>query len=332
VDHRGEGSTSFPDGEVNARCVGNGTDGIEYASYGLNDLSDTAHPIGRACDSRVHLHELGGHGVLYEHVGRANFGFSHSAGDSLSAILHDPDSKAPNRFRYAPWNPQNQRRFDRAVAQGWAWGGTRDDRGYQSEEILCTTLFRVYRSIGGDSNDLGQRQFASRMTMYLILRAISTLTPATNPNNALGFANALIAADQLNWTSEGIFGGAYGKVIRWSFEKQGLYQRPGAPSPVTTAGEPPDVDVYIDDGRRGEYTPARDPGGDVSYRDNPSVWNRLAPDGGSAHQEPIAGVPNYAYVKVKNRGAPRRRRASACKDTNTPREPGRMFGRPSIGR
>lgn len=293
VDHR-DGNT------INARCVGNGVNGIEFAGYALNDLSNTANPLGRACDSRVHLHELGGHGVLYKHVGHANFGFAHSAGDSLSAILHDPDSalqtNPQERFRYAPWNPVNTRRFDREVAKGWAWGGSRDDRGYESEQILCTTLFRVYRSIGGDSADLGQRRFASRMMMYLILRAISVLTPATNPRNALGFANALMTADRLNWTTEGIFGGAYSKVIRWSFEQQGLYQAAGAQQPFTRAGDPPDVDVYIDDGRRGEYPYQPD------YGNNGDVWNRASADGGATHQQPVAGVTNYAYVRVKNRG------------------------------
>ena len=41
-----------------------------------------------------------------------------------------------------------------------------------------------------------------------------------------------------DWTSEGIFGGAYNKVIRWSFEKQGEFQPIGAPTPVTTPGDP----------------------------------------------------------------------------------------------
>ena len=57
-----------------------------------------------------------------------------------------------------------------------------DDAGYGSEEILATTLFNFYRSIGGDHPDLGRRQFASRMAMYLIMRAIGDLTPATDRN------------------------------------------------------------------------------------------------------------------------------------------------------
>jgi len=305
VDHRDN-----VDGDanaINARCVGNGEGGIQFAGYCLNDLSNTVNPIGRACDSRVHLHELGGHGILYEHVDSPNFGFAHSAGDSISAILHDPDSKLRNdpqqRFRYAPWNPINDRRFDRAVEQGWAWGGANyapfqmiDRAGYLAEQILATTLFRLYRSIGGDSTDLNRRRFASRATIYLILRAVSTLTPATNPTSPLGFANTLMSVDLLNWTTEGVFGGAYNKVMRWAFEKQGLFQAPGAPTPVTRAGQPPAVDVYIDDGRRGEYQFQAD------HTRNPSVWNRRAGDSGTTHQEPVAGVTNFAYVRVRNRG------------------------------
>ena len=117
VDHRQCGDT------INAHCGGNGVGGIGHAGYALNDLSNTTNPIGRACDSRVHLHELGGHGILFEHVGSRRFGFAHSAGDSMSAILHDPDSRAPDRFRYAPWNPQNMRRFDRTGGGRMGLGG-----------------------------------------------------------------------------------------------------------------------------------------------------------------------------------------------------------------
>lgn len=303
VDHRGC-RNACPGGiEINAHCDGNGLGGIGHTCYMLADTTDTANPIGIACDWRVHLHELGGHGILYEHVNSANFGFSHSAGDSVAMIINDPESIAPDRFFLAPFVPAVVRRADRAVAAGWGWGGSNDHpfigtdpAGYLAEQILATTLFRIYRSIGGDHSDLGRRRFASRMMIYLILRAISTLTPGTNPNNALGFANALIAVDALNWTTEGIYGGAYNKVIRWSFEKQGLYQAPGAPTPVTTPGQPPAVDVYIDDGRGGEY-----PYQAVHWQ-NISIWNQRNATPIASHEEPALSTTNYAYVKIKNRG------------------------------
>lgn len=280
-DHRGLGT------DVNAHCVGNGTGGIDHCCYAL---ANSASTVGIACDPRVVWHELGGHGVLYEHVNSANFGFSHSAGDSLAVIFHDPDSKAPDRFLLAPFVPEVPRRFDRPADSVWKWGGSNDTGGYQSEQILATTLFRIYRSLGGDSTDLPRRRFASRAMIYLTLRTIGEFTPATNPGPAGGpgaeiFCKKMMSVDLLNWTSEGVFGGAYNKVIRWAFEKQGLF-----------GGKPPDVDVYIDDGRGGEYQFK------ANHWDTTTIWNRNAADGGTVHQNPILGQPNFVYVKVKNRG------------------------------
>ncbi len=299
---------------VNAHCVGDGNGGIGHAGYGIMDNSIAGDPLGRACDPRVHLHEVLGHGILYEAVDSPNMGFTHSAGDSLSLIFFDPNSHCKGvdgtplgkpgdlRFTYVPWHPTLDRRCDRNIANGWAWGGSQDDHGYGSEEILATTLFNFYRSIGGDHSNLGRRQFASRMAMYLIMRAIGDLTPATDPQYARDFAAALMATDALNWTSEGVFGGAYHKVLRWAFEKQGEYQTPlvthgsAADGTITTAGNPPDVDVYIDDGRAGEYQFQ-----EVHWHTT-TIWNRRAPDGIDAHQEPELGSTNYAYIKIKNRG------------------------------
>ncbi|MBV9861510.1 MAG: hypothetical protein JO267_05120 [Alphaproteobacteria bacterium] len=304
VDHRG--SITNPGGiEINAHCLGNGAFGVLRTTFMLADLSNTTNPLGLACDFRVAMHELGGHAVLYSHVNGANFGFAHSSGDSFGAVLCDPETHASDRFETFPWVYATvSRRHDRPVAGGWGWGGVNDTGGYNSEQILCTTHFRVYRAIGGDSTELAMRRFASRHLPYLILRAIGTLTPATNPSNALGFATAEITASIGNWTSEGELGGYYWKVIRWAYEKQGLFQPPGAPTPVTTVGSPPPIDVFIDDGRNGEY----------QYQANnqyywlqrfwetTEIWNRLEPDGHPEHQTPVIGRTNHAYVRVRNRG------------------------------
>lgn len=66
--------------------------------------------------------------------------------------------------------------------------------------------------------------------------------------------------------------------------------------PITAPGVPSPVDVYIDDGRNGEYDYESD------FWENQNIWNRLAPDGGLAHQTPVLSIPNYVYVKVGNRG------------------------------
>jgi hypothetical protein len=304
VDHRG--SISNPGGlEVNAHCLGNGAFGILRTTFMLADLSNTVNPIGLACDWRVVLHELGGHGVLYSHVNGPNFGFAHSAGDSFGAVLSDPETQAPDRFMTFPWvNSVVNRRHDRPIAGGWAWGGANDTGGYNSEQILCTTHFRIYRAIGGDSTEVPMRQFAAPHLPYLILRAIGTLTPATNPSNVLGFATAEMTAAMSNWASEGELGGYYWKVIRWAYEKQGLFQPLGAPVPVTTVGAPPPIDVFIDDGRQGEYQygPANQFPWLQRFWETTEIWNRLEPDGQTEHQTPVVGRTNHAYVRVHNRG------------------------------
>jgi zinc metalloprotease ZmpB len=296
VDHRGMGE------EINAHWSPNGRGGTDHMCYGLCDQTDPSNPLGRAVDPWVHWHEMGGHGTLGDHVERGNLGFAHSAGDGLAAIQMDPESalrNTPQRFRYAPFRPNMDRRFDRDVST-WAWGGPNDTGHntilYGAEQILATCHFRIYRSIGGDHEDLSRRLFASRMVSYLILRTISNLTPATNPENAEIWCEEMQITDLENWTTEGLSGGAYNKVIRWAFEKQGCYQPAGTPTPVTTAGNPPEVDVYINDGRNGQYE------FQAIHWENMSMWNRNNPDGIVGHQNAREGVINYMYVKVKNRG------------------------------
>jgi hypothetical protein len=74
-------------------------------------------------------------------------------------------------------------------------------------------------------------------------------------------------------------------VIRWAYEKQGLF-----------GGKPPAVDVYIDDGRHGEYQYQ------PVHWNTTTIWNRNAADGLTVHQAPILGQTNFVYVKIKNRG------------------------------
>jgi zinc metalloprotease ZmpB len=285
VDHQGEGAA------VNAHAIGNAA-GNGMGKF-TNGLAASGCAVGIATDVRVALHEFG-HALLWDHVNSPNFGFCHSAGDTLGVLLSDPGSLAPDRFVTFPFVDIG-RRHDRDVAAGWAWGGAQHDTQYGSEQILSTLLFQVYRSTGGDDAVQTVQEFAARYLVFLIIKAIGTLTVTTT--NPEVFANALMDADESTISFEGHTGGAWHKVIRWSFEQQGLYQPPGAPTPVAQAGAPPDVDVYIDDGRAGTYAPYL-----PNFANTTDIWNRYFPDGGTAHQEPLAGFPSYAYVRVRNRG------------------------------
>jgi hypothetical protein len=297
VDHRGA-TTHLPIGpgiEIAAQCNPKFTAGPHGVMIGIGSVifcvaeTRVTPLVGIANDWRVVLHELGGHGSLQNHVGSSFFVFAHSAGDSLAAILNAPDSKAADKGDTFPWIVSYDRRHDRSVQDGWAWDGPKDvdddAEQLQREQILSTTHFRLYNSLGGGSDDVGQRQTAAKQVAYLILRAIKTLTPATNPQHASDWLCSLIVADSEDWKTEGLSGGAYAKVIYWAFEKQNLF-----------SGQAPDVDVYIDDGRGGEY--AFQP----NYSSCPSIWNRLAADGGTDHQAPVPNAVNFAYVKISNRG------------------------------
>jgi zinc metalloprotease ZmpB len=308
VDHRASIGTASSGIEVNAACYGDAGgasgDGIGLVAYALSDDTGTAdtttNPLGRAVDKWVHWHEIGGHGILYDHVSGPNFGFAHSAGDTLAAFQNDPESllrSLPERFQYAPfrfWPAGSDRWFNRTVASGWGWGGSNDAGGYNTEQIIATTLFRAYQAFGGDAAEVSKRWHASRVGTYLVLNAVGKLSPGANANSAMDLYNKLALADADDWTSEGLSGGAYGKVLRWTFEKQGLWRASGAPT--TDPGQPPAVDLYIDDGRGGEYQYL------ANHWTNQSVWNRTAQDGIYGEQPGVAGVESYAYVRVKNRG------------------------------
>ena len=292
VDHRALGTA------VNAQAPGNA------AGNGLGELRfalvATGQPpgseVGIATSNRVVWHEFG-HALLWDHVNSPNFGFAHSAGDALAAILNDPGTNEPDRGLTFPWVGLTTRRHDRTVGAGWAWFGPNYNTQYNGEQVLSSTLFRLYQSLGGDSTQVNRQRQAAEAVTYLIFKAIGTLTATTQVPEV--FVSALQNADLTTPAFKGVPGGALHKVIRWAFEKQGLFQPgagPGQGNNVNTEGDPPNVDVYIDDGRNGEY----------QYQANhwscQDMWVRRNPDGGLAHQQPIVGQANYMYVRVKNRG------------------------------
>ncbi|OJJ98993.1 hypothetical protein ASPACDRAFT_44622 [Aspergillus aculeatus ATCC 16872] len=288
VDHRG-----FKDA-VNAQAPGNAT-GTGSGGF-IFGRADPNSRVGIAADFRVAAHEFG-HALLWDAIHWPGFGFAHSPGDSLAAIYSDPGSDAQDRFDTFPWSTVVRRRHDRKVTDGWAWDGPRyieDDWSYyQREQVLSTTLFRLYGAIGGDAiGDINRQIWASRYTLYLILGGIAGInTRMPMPDQ---YVSAMIAADDR--TVLGHPGGAVRKVIRWAFEKQGLYQLPDTPRPIMSEGLPPAVDVYIDDGRNGEYDYT------LLSDNTPGIWNRQAADGGRVNQSPRPGEQNFIYVIVKTRG------------------------------
>jgi hypothetical protein len=289
--------------------------------FALADLSDVQNKLGLAADRRLVWHEFC-HALLIAATGQPEFGFAHSAGDALGAIATDPESPFADQEHLRgvtfPWVWQPLRRHDRRVEDGWGWYGQfyepgdyptdADPGGYWSEQILSSTLFRLYRAVGGDALrqgaiDVARRKAASDYVLYLIVRAIDQLgdaaaTPSTDPED---FATALMEADVATtvfaYAGAQRRGGALHKVIRWSFEQQGLYHPTTETHPQNKPGLPEPVDVYIDDGRAGEY-----PFTDEWEAAADALWLRDAPDGLGGDQPPSLGHKSYVYVRVDNRG------------------------------
>ena len=289
IDARGKGNA------VNASCNGNSAgNGVGKLLFGV---VESGKPVGIATALRVVLHEFG-HALLWNHVDSPNFGFAHSAGDSMAAIYADPNSEAPDKGMTFPFltnsNPGIIRRHDRRIADGWAWFGAKYNTQYAGEQVLSTTLFRAYQSTGGGSEALAYKLFSSQYMFYLIVKSCGLLTHTTRDPTV--YVNALKQADMNTADFQGQAGGTSYKVLRWSFEQQGLFQPAGNPMPVTTVGQPPDVDVYIDDGRQGAYQYLD------NWQDSPAIWNRNIADGQKGNQQPVAGQSNFIYVKVNNRG------------------------------
>src|SRR5262249_24018453 len=205
-------------------------------------------------------------------------------------------------------------------------------KGYWTEQILSSSLFRLYQGLGGDTGQTGMlknadqdklaliRESASHYSVYLIMRGLQILgspgiVPLDEPDE---FVSALIDADIGTGQWEVKFppgsttrfrriGGCAHKVIRWAFEAQGMYAPPG--KITNEPGLPPPVDIYIEDGRP---TVTTSPPGDVRYGPGnyapvPLYWNRNqsesdVPPLWQATRAAIRIAGNKIHVKVGNRG------------------------------
>jgi hypothetical protein len=283
-----------------------------------------AEPFGIAADSRWIWHEIA-HILLMASVGELEFRFAHSAGDALAAIVADPQSQLATdpalRGATFPW-VFLPRRHDRCVLNGWSWCGTQHQavnlvpdvdrlrrKGYRSEQILSSSLFRLYRSLGGSTfSDQTMRNSASHYSIYLIMSAIGRLGPigAVPAQDVDHFVQVLREADTHTETWKvprlrGVrrIGGCAHKVIRWAFEAQGLY---GDPAKITDGpGFPPAVDIYIADRRDTKATEPGDvPYGPGSYKPVPLDW--CDTPAWHATEEALDVRNGQFFVELGNRG------------------------------
>jgi hypothetical protein len=293
-------------------------------------------PTGIAADRRWAWHEFC-HVLNYASFGKLEFRFAHSAGDALAAIVCDPDSalrEAPlpgSRFaRHItfPWVALG-RRHDREATRGWACCGRRnlarlasstafDDRrrGYFEEQLLSSALFRFYCAIGGECTATNDRRTASDYAVYLIMRAIQALDATTTPTRTIeGFVDELMQADTAtkrwdviaSWPEDEParalhrVGGCVHKVLRWAFERQGLYATENPLETVEGIGKPPIVDIFIADSRPGDRNAP--PPGDGGYWPVPLQWSSLAQPWHASDAGIRLSADGRLVITVGNRGS-----------------------------
>jgi hypothetical protein len=298
--------------------------------FALGDLESAVgrSPLGVASDPRWCWHEYC-HVLLTAAVGDLELRFAHSAGDAIAAILCDPRSRLAHDLPgtgvaiNSPWRGVTfpwvfiPRRHDRDVQAGWGWTGPlnrrevyfavpglSDKRGYWVEQILSSSLFRLYRAIGGDSQTLNNPQpsipeRAADYSVYLIMRTIESIgaAAATPCTSAQAFVDAMVKVDTATATAPGpggYVGGTVQKVIRWAFERQGLYGMPVAASVVSGPDEFATVDLHIEDLRPkpdGPYSPV-DLLGQAWHADPGALWVK----------NPFLWWGRRVFVRVRNRG------------------------------
>ncbi|MEJ5992121.1 hypothetical protein WG902_19120 [Ramlibacter sp. PS3R-8] len=321
-----------PGPAINIHLAGGDLRVRNRARWAAGGPASPAIPMGIGIDKRWMWHEFG-HVLLVASTGELEFRFAHSPGDAMAAIASDPDSLLQDArrgltfpFVFIP------RLHNRCAAHGWSWSGTMHQalaavpdashprrKGYASEQILSSSLFRLYRCIGGDAvhrappGSLDDRRRASHYTLYLIMQAMQLMGDARiqATSTPAKFVHWLRQAQRhsglwnITWKKENYtrVGGTLGKVIRWAFEAQGLYGAGNGP------GSPENVDIYIQSSR-----PTIDAGmgdatdfGPGSYVPVPLHWQAAGAAPPRWQADPRAGIKyptanGRVEVRVGNRG------------------------------
>lgn len=285
-------------------------------------------PLGIASSGRWMAHEFG-HYLLAARIGQLEFDFAHGPGDALAAVSFDPESRLADTrgdvaesFRGVTYPfVFSTRRHDRTPLLGWAWYGTLNrsiieapvtdcevHKGYITEQILSSTIFHLYRALGGDTMsgdgpDRYARQRAAFMTLFLLIKAIEEFaqSPSTPEMLELGMEDAgLLNAGDLKVVPQSDpphtdvwKGGVTHKVVRWAFEAQGMF--PKDPEIITNdIGQAPEVDIYIKDHR-----PLEEPTTAGPLMFGPGSYRPVSLDWGSDPLWTSTGLP----VVIGNRGA-----------------------------
>ena len=279
------------------------SDGSHGTGAGLG-LGDDAVPD--ASDAMVILHEYGH--FLQDRVnpgssvGNFPSGVGEGFGDFLAAVYYDDKHTNPAETRglMFSWNANPTessagRSYKLAAASETAWdaGG-----GYERGALWCSTMFELYRKLGGDSarpdRKAAGRDLAIRLHILANMHVLGESATVTE------MAQEIETAD---WKMGGwrYPNGLHGKVIRDTFRLRHVREYSA-----------PAVDVYVDDGRNGGYGSAS--GNDMfeevlwkeRHDDATDVWVRnVATPGTPADHvaRPRVNAPAFVFARVRNRRA-----------------------------
>ena len=259
---------------------GNGTGYIAYGG-GLQPIP-TSNPVPDAADAMVVLHEYG-HAI--QDNCNPNFdnpasGVGEGFGDTLAAIFYDDKHADPDATRgfMMSWDSEMGTGSwpGRVYNVTWLFDGpeyanARITDNHIAGELWCTTVFELYRKLGGDSGYSGTK--ASGRDLTLRLHLMANFNVPSNGATAQQMGQQIEAADSNlgGWrTADGL----HKKVIYDTFRLRHLAGYDDLP-----------VDVYIDDGRQGGY-------GSLSGNDlfTEQLWldNLVGDPGHLGHRVPLS--------------------------------------------
>ncbi len=299
----------LPDmGSSSVRADPQGENGADGSTGGANGLSFGEGGVDDASDAMIVLHEYGHFLQDAAKSGSANGNFSSGVSegfcDFLAAVYYDDKHANPaaTRGHMFSWDGNANDAF---------WAGRRYDSplalsgpafellgGYQKGEVWCSTMFELYRKLGGDSSRVARRTAARDLTIRLHLVANGGVpkenTSVTQMAVAIGEADASLGG----WRYPDLL---HQKVIDDTFSRRSV---PGYARPP--------VDVYVDDGRAGGYgsVSGQDVFGETLWKerhgDAPDVWVRTvaAPGTPADHEGQVTvSTPAFVFARVRNRGA-----------------------------